>query len=230
MSEIERKTVTEEYFTFLKQKDFPCIAAKAALTKQHIKCLIADHIGCPKNDRAIVKFMYDFIDHYRSSKNFYHSAAIIFKEPSFTTEEIFDKLLWQRLQALADIDADKYAYDKRVNADPSSPDFSFSLKEEAFYIIGLHPASSRAARQFKYPTMVFNPHAQFQQLKQTVKYEVMKKIVRKRDIKFSGSVNPMLRDYGELSEALQYSGQQYQSTWKCPLKINHATIKHNSTS
>ncbi|MBA3674464.1 MAG: YqcI/YcgG family protein, partial [Chitinophagaceae bacterium] len=98
-----------------------------------------------------------------------------------------------------------------------------------FYIIGLHTASSRQARQFKYPTLVFNPHAQFEQLKETAKYDMMKNAVRKRDIAFSGSVNPMLQDFGESSEAYQYSGRKYDESWQCPLKITHAETKHNSS-
>ena len=143
---------------------------------------------------------------------------------------MFDELLWQRLQALEILDAENYSYDNRVESDPSSSSFSFSIKEEAFYIIGLHPASSRQARQFKYPALVFNPHAQFEQLRSTTKYEVMKNTVRKRDIALSGSVNPMLQDFGESSEVFQYSGRKYDETWQCPLKITHAETKHNPST
>jgi FPC/CPF motif-containing protein YcgG len=45
----------------------------------------------------------------------------------------------------------------------------------------------------------------------------MKKVVRRRDELYSGSVNPMLKDFGEAPEVFQYSGKQYDSTWKCPL-------------
>ena len=145
-------------------------------------------------------------------------------------EELFDELLWKRLQALADLDAANYSYDKRVNNQPSSPSFSFSIREEAFYIIGLNPASSRQSRKFRYPVLAFNPHAQFEKLRETNKYEVMKKVVRKRDITYSGSVNPMLQDFGKRSEVYQYSGRKYDDTWQCPLKINHATIKNNSAT
>ncbi len=169
------------------------------------------------------------MDEYRRSKDFYHTAAIIFTGPQIYNEEMFDTFLWQRLQALEILDAKTYTYDSRVEADPSSAKFSFSIKEEAFYIIGLHTASSRQARQFKYPTLVFNPHAQFEQLKETAKYDMMKNAVRKRDIVFSGSVNPMLQDFGESSEAFQYSGRKYDESWQCPLKITHAETKHNSS-
>jgi FPC/CPF motif-containing protein YcgG len=58
----------------------------------------------------------------------------------------------------------------------------------------------------------------------------MKDVVRKRDIAYSGSVNPMLTDFGNASEVYQYSGRKYEDTWQCPLKINHTTIEHNSTT
>ena len=112
-------------------------------------------------------------------------------------------MLWQRLQALSDLDAQRHDYDKRVSADPFSPEFSFSIKGEAFYLIGLHTNSSRQARSFKYPTIVFNPHAQFEKLRETTKYANLKGVVRKRDITYSGSINPMLDDFGEASEVYQ---------------------------
>jgi len=225
----DEEVIIEEYRSYLDFKNFPCIAAKAALAKQQVKCMVSGHMACPNDDSTILQFLYSFIDAYRRSTAFYHSAAIIFKSPGFITEEMFEQMLWQRLQALADLDAKEYNHDKRVSPDPSSAQFSFSLKEEALYIIGLHPASSRTARQFKYPTLVFNPHAQFEQLRERKKYPQMKAAIRKRDVIYSGSVNPMLEDFGKSSEVFQYSGRQYDETWQCPLKINHAPIKHNTT-
>jgi FPC/CPF motif-containing protein YcgG len=217
----------EEYLSFLEAKDFPCIAAKAAHEKHLIKCIVAGNMACPKDDKAILLFLYDFVDAYRSSHEMYNSAAIIFTGPQIMSEEMFDALLWQRLQALEILDAKNYTYDNRVEADPVSAKFSFSIKEEAFYIIGLHPESSRQARRFIHPTLVFNPHAQFEKLRASSKYDAMKSTVRKRDIAFSGSVNPMLQDFGDASEAFQYSGRKYDDRWECPLKITHATTKHN---
>ena len=222
--------VVEEYLSFLQNKEFPCIAAKAALARQQVKCMVAGNMACPKDDTGILQFLYEFVEEYRMSKDFYHTATIVFSGPQIDDEKLFDELLWQRLQALEILDAENYSYDNRVESDPSSSSFSFSIKEEAFYIIGLHPASSRQARQFKYPALVFNPHAQFEQLRSTTKYEVMKNTVRKRDIALSGSVNPMLQDFGESSEVFQYSGRKYDETWQCPLKITHAETKHNPST
>ena len=209
---------SDSYTSFLNNKDFPCVAAKDALAKGNIRIMVADHMACPNDDRRILDFIYDFTGMYRKSEKGFYSAAIIFKEPGSINEKMFDAFMWQRLQALKDMDALKFTNDARVDADPASENFSFSLMAEAYFIVGLHGENSRPARRFKYPTLVFNPHAQFAEMKTASRYEKMKTIVRKRDIAFSGSVNPMLTDFGEASEVYQYSGRKYDSDWKCPLK------------
>ncbi len=199
LPEIDKQAVIKEYLSLLDSKEFPCIAAKAAFARRQVKSLVVGNMACPKDDADILQFLYNFVDEYRKSEDFYHSAAIIFSGPKIYNEEMFDDLLWQRLQAFHHLDAEKFGYDNRVDADPNSATFSFSIKQEAFYIIGLHPKSSRQARQFKYPTLVFNPHDQFEHLKITSKYDSMKNVVRKRDVALSGSVNPTLEDFGKAS-------------------------------
>ncbi|MFT3679669.1 MAG: guanitoxin biosynthesis heme-dependent pre-guanitoxin N-hydroxylase GntA [Ferruginibacter sp.] len=233
MTNLSDQQYANEYFNFLANKEFPCVAARAALTREHIRVFVAGHMACPKDDKAILDFMYSFVDEYRNTESFFHSAAIIFKGPEETNEEMFDQFLWMRLQALAGLDAQQYGYDKRVSSNPTEKNFSFSLKEEAFYVIGLHPQSSRKARQFKYPAFVFNPHQQFEELRKTNSYEKMKNIVRKRDIAYSGSVNPMLKDFGQFSEVFQYSGKQHDESWQCPFKTMHnqpGTIHEHHTT
>ena len=212
--------VLKEYYNFLSNKVFPCVAAKDAMAKGNIKLFVADNIGCPKDDKAILDFMYSFTHFYRKSGRGFYSAAIIFNQPEMLSEEMFDVLLWERLAALRSLDALQYHHDSRVAANPTESNFSFSLMEEAFFIVGLNPMSSRPARRFKYTTLVFNPHAQFEAMKKDARYEKMKTIVRKRDVSFSGSVNPMLTDFGEASEVYQYSGKNYDRQWKCPLPFN----------
>jgi FPC/CPF motif-containing protein YcgG len=219
--------IIDAYRSFLSNKSFPCIAARASVAASHVRCLVAGSMACPKDDAAILNFLYQFVDDYRHSKELFHSAAVIFKAPQPTNEEQFDSLMWQRLQALADLDAANFRYDPRVEAAPDSARFSFSLKEESFFVLGLHPGSSRLSRQFGYPALAFNPHAEFEKLRDAHHYEQMKNVVRKRDLAYSGSVNPMLDDFGETSEVYQYSGRKYSEDWQCPLQINHATTKHH---
>ncbi len=218
----QQQQIKKAYFDFINDKSFPCIGAKAAMAKSQAHCMVAGNMACPADDESILNFLYDFTDYYRNAGNLFHSAAIIFEGPEEMSEAIFETLLWQRLQSISNLDAAHFRYDSRVSADTASADFSFSLKEEAFFILGLHPFSSRPSRRFAYPTLVFNPHAQFEEMKETNKYDMMKQVVRKKDLIFSGSVNPMLNDHGNSPETYQYSGKHYDSPLQCPLKINHA--------
>lgn len=220
--------ILEEFKNFILDGTYPCVAARAAVSRGHLPCLVAQNIDQADDDARMLLFIYDFIIQFRKAKSALHSAAVIFTGPGNITEEHFETFLWARLQCLSKLDAGRFPYDERVSPDPASPHFSFSLGEEAFFIIGLHPASSRPARRFKYPAIIFNPHTQFDNLRAGHQYDNMKKIVRKRDKIYSGSINPMLKDFGEASEAMQYSGRQYNAEWTCPLHIAHGS-ENNST-
>ena len=209
--------IIENFHLFIKNDSFPCVGAKGALAKGNIRIMMAAHLGHSDDDKEILSFAYHFIKEYRESNKGSHSLVIIFKEPVNIDEDAFEDMMWQRLQSLRDLDAMQFTYDKRVSSYPTSPSFSFSLMEEAFFIIALHPFSSRMARRFSYPALVFNPHAQFEKLRRIGSYERMKKLIRKRDIELSGSINPMLTDFGAASEAFQYSGRKHNHQWKCPL-------------
>jgi uncharacterized protein len=218
------KAIIQSYVSFLADKDFPCLAARGALNKNMLSCMVAGHMACPADDARILDFLYGFIDQSKHSEQGYHSATVIFSAPIQVDEYLFENMIWQRLQALSDIDATRYGYDPRVSQDPASPMFSFSLKQEALYVIGMHPGSSRKARRFHYPALVFNPHQQFEILRKKGQYEKMQEAVRKRDMAYSGSINPMLADFGSISEAIQYSGRQYDNSWQCPFKSKHGKI------
>ncbi len=58
-------------------------------------------------------------------------------------------------------------------------------------------------------------------MRETGKYDTMKKSVRKKDILLSGNINPMLRDHGTISEVWQYSGKENNSIGECPFKAKH---------
>lgn len=224
------REIIELWNEHLENKEFPCVAAKAAMVKAQLNIMVVGHMACPKDDRSILDFIYGFVDKYREAGTLFHSAVVIFDQPEIYNEKMYSQFFWDRLQALSNLDAVNYHYDERVDPHPESENFSFSLKGEAFFIIGMHPAASRDARKFKYPAIVFNPHAQFEQLREANQYSKMKNIVRKRDIALSGSINPMLEDFGSSSEVYQYTGQKLDSSWKCPLNINHAGTKRNQSA
>jgi FPC/CPF motif-containing protein YcgG len=140
-------------------------------------------------------------------------------------EASFERLLWATLQQLHDLDAPHHAWAETVSDDPDDPRFSFSFAETPFFVVGLHAASSRATRRLAWPTLVFNPHHQFDALKAEGRYERFREVIRDGERKLQGTINPMSADFGERSEAAQYSGRQVDATWRCPFASRAASAK-----
>jgi FPC/CPF motif-containing protein YcgG len=148
----------------------------------------------------------------------YATFVAIFEQPQSLDELQFENLLWQQLRALHQHDAAHFGWDPNVRSDPADPHFSFSFGGQALYVIGLHANSSREARRFPWPALVFNPHEQFQRLRADGKWKRMQETIRSRDLELQGSINPMLSDFGEQSEARQYSGRAVEENWRAPFK------------
>jgi FPC/CPF motif-containing protein YcgG len=128
----------------------------------------------------------------------------------------FERRLWAHLQALHRCDRHDFDWAPGVSSDPESSDFSFSIAGRALFVVGLHPHASRLARRSPVPCIAFNFHDQFQFLRASGKYDKMQQAIRSRDVALQGDVNPMLSRFGEVSEAMQYSGRAVRADWGCP--------------
>lgn len=207
---------------FLDRQNYPCIGAKSALRKKQITCHQYGLMTSSCHDTAILRDVYSFIDTYRQTGSLFQSFVMEFSGPDFVTEQHYEQVLWRRLQKLHELDQEQFDWDDRVAVDPDEPGFSYSLGGEAFFIIGLHPRASRASRRFARPALVMNLHDQFERLRADGRYDRMRDVIRERDEAFSGSPNPVLRDFGEQSEARQYSGRAVSAKWKCPFRPRSA--------
>lgn len=171
-------------------------------------------LGSGKHSQELFHSLKDYVDHYNFEGSEFFTLIAVFPEAKHFTEEEFEKRLWRELQNLHE--ADTETWDPDVNPDPESHNFSFSVAGKAFYVVGMHPNSSRKARQSPVPALVFNLHHQFEALRKMGTYEHTRDMIRQRDKELQGSVNPMLQDFGENREATQYSGRQVNEAWKCP--------------
>ena len=213
------ETITDikmEFVNWIQDSQFPCIGAKVAANKNLLSLIICPDIDSGQSDRYILRHIYQFIGLWKNDRELLQSFVVIFKNPVDLSEIMFERMLWRRLQALHNLDREWHSWDHRVSSEVTNPDFSFSLGNTGFFVIGLHQNSARKARQFTYPTLVFNLHEQFQILRNCGSFQNMRDKIRCRDVQLSGSINPMVSDFGESSEALQYSGRNTSKHYRCP--------------
>jgi hypothetical protein len=202
---------------FAGRAEFPCVAAKSLSNRNHITERVYSDLLDMENDYEILNDVERFNTMPRDSFSF-RSFAAIFQAPLNLSEVEFETAMWNRLQSLHDLDAETHEWDRKVSCDPSSPNFSFSLRGTAFYIIGLHPNASRLSRRYHRPALIFNLHDQFEILRRQGRYPRMRDVIRKRDAAMCGLPNPSLQNFGEASEARQYSGRAVREDWRCPFQ------------
>lgn len=194
---------------------FPCVGAKSAAAQDGIEFFEGGDMRDGSYDEQLLAQLQLFAARAREQALFVSFVALFPATPALD-EASFEAALWDRLQALHRLDRRNFLWDPSVSSDPASPDFSLSLGGRAFYIVGVHPGASRKARRFGCAALVFNLHSQFETLREDGRYDKLRAAITERDIAFSGSRNPMLKQHGESSEARQYSGRQVGAEWRCP--------------
>ena len=212
--------VPSDFAAFIQSDAFPCVGAKSALSLGGLAVVEAGEFASADHDADIHRALTLFGRVVAEEKYRLASFACLFCHGPKLSENEFEAALWARAQGLHDIDAASGApWADGVSREPDSPDFSFSIGGVAYFVVGLHPGASRAARRFCRPALIFNPHEQFERLRADGRYYTMQSIVREREIARHGSINPMLSDFGSGREAAQYSGRHVDRTWSCPLKV-----------
>lgn len=209
-----------DFAAFIRSHAFPCVGAKSALAQGALHVFQAGSIGSGADDGAIRDALIAFAAQAARVPALLHSFACIFNDRTVFSEATFEAALWERLQGLHDLDVEAgVPWAPDVEDDPRSAHFSMSVGGGAYFIIGMHSGASRAARRFSRPALIFNLHEQFERLRADGRYDVMKSIVRDRELENAGDVNPMLQDFGERGEAAQYSGRRVDDGWRCPLRV-----------
>ena len=203
-----------KYNDWILGENHPCLMAQTVFTQENI--IINDYreIGLSATTEQLFKDLEAYIKDYDFESNDFQSFLAVFSETEIPNEDEFEKVLWDQLSELKKLD--KHPWDPTVSQDPEDDKFSFSVAGHAFYLVGMHPKSSRLARRSPLPSIAFNLHTQFEKLREMGAYHNVRDKIRDRDISLQGSINPMLEDFGESSEAKQYSGKATGKDWKCP--------------
>lgn len=195
---------------------FPCVGAKAAIKGNTYRFGFYEEMNAPATSAGMAHDLWEYARELNSFETNYATFVACFATPTARDEREWESMAWSQLQNLHDLDRPHHKWDPAVSSDPENPGFSFSFAERAFFVVGLHPASSRDARRFSRSTLVFNAHSQFERLRERNQFERIRDVIRTRDYNLQGSINPNLSDFGERSEALQYSGRAVDESWRCP--------------
>lgn len=208
------QNIENEFQEFIIEKNHPCIMANTVFTMKDYDIQLYEKLGSKKTAMSLLEDLRDYITSYNFNDNKFKTFIAVFPDADVVSEVEFENLLWQQLQFIHEKD-DKL-WDHRVSSNPEDDNFSFSIAGRAFYVIGMHPKSSRKARRAPYPTLIFNLHWQFEKLREMNAYHKVRDKIRERDLELQGSINPVLEDFGQNSEARQYSGRNVGEAWKCP--------------
>jgi FPC/CPF motif-containing protein YcgG len=201
---------------FVGAEDFPCLAGKGTVRRGGHELGVFGALGSRSATRRLADALRGFVDGCPADGAGLRAFVAVFPDHVPADEVEFERRLWRQLQRLHEMDDLAEKWDPRASADPESTEFSFSFASRALFVVGLHPASSRVSRQFRWPALVFNPRAQFERLREEGTFERLRTAVRERDLHLQGTLNPNLADFGEQSEARQYSGRATEAAWRCP--------------
>jgi FPC/CPF motif-containing protein YcgG len=205
--------VRGHFEAFVNDPAFSCLGARAALHGGAYRFGAYGRMGSDEATEALARDLAAFARDDGAGEFATFVAAFVDVAPG--DERGFEARLWAQLQALHAVDPGP-GWDAAVSDDPADPGFSFSFAGRAFFIVGLHPESSRLARRFGWPVLAFNPHAQFQRLRADGRYGRLRETIRARELALQGSLNPNLAEFGHESEARQYSGRATGPEWACP--------------
>jgi FPC/CPF motif-containing protein YcgG len=200
--------------------DYPCLGARSVFNRDRATVVVLEELATVASTQTLVGALTTFGEETDRAAGF-ASLVAVFRATDIADEAEFETLLWRQLELLHE--ADHQPWDPRVSDDPANPHFAFSIAGTAFFVVGLHPQSSRIARRTPLPTLVFNLHEQFEELRGSDRFDRMRDTIRRRDTELQGSLNPMVADHGRSSEARQYSGRAVPVSWEAPATFNDIT-------
>ena len=203
--------------TMVLHPEYPCLGARSVFTRDRALVSVFDELGTSEAATRLLRELSACAAEVDLGDGF-TSFVAVFRGPVPQGEREFEQLLWRQLELLHR--ADRKPWNPEVSDDPANPHFAFSVAGTAYFVVGLHPQASRIARRTPLPTLVFNLHEQFEELRASGNFTRMRDTIRRRDEALQGEVNPMTDDHGHRSEARQYSGRAVPDTWEPPVHLH----------
>ncbi|MEP6959564.1 MAG: guanitoxin biosynthesis heme-dependent pre-guanitoxin N-hydroxylase GntA [Nitrospirota bacterium] len=214
----DRTNIHDEIRSFILQENYPCVAAIQSVVRNDYLVATYGQFGSGTHWQQLRADLLQYVELQRATQSRYMSFWAVFITPTKTpdNEADFEEHLWRELSLLSSEEERSVDWGKHDSSDPNDHSFCLSLNGDKLFVVGLHPQTSRVARRFSRPAMVFNTLSQFEQFEKDGTYGTMVNTIRRRDLKFQGSINPMVLAHGDVWESIQYSGRENPDSWKCP--------------
>lgn len=198
--------------------EYPCVGSRSALNQGSYRFAMYQELNTEEATSGLAHDLFEFVQEQDGIEGEFTTFIACFDAPKSLSPEEFEERLWRQLEALHQLDTEPW--DESVSSDPHDRRFAFSFGGRAFFVVGLSPQGERWARRFPWPLMAFNAHFQFEKLREDGRFEKIRDTVRQRDAEIEGDVNPNVEDFGEHTEARQYSGRTVPDDWKCPVEFH----------
>jgi hypothetical protein len=221
------KEINSEIRSLILQDNYPCVAAIQSVVRNDYVIGTYGQFGTGTHWHKLRTDLLNFLELQSSTQSRYMSFWAVFTASNETpdNELDFENKFWRELSLLSSEEERAVDWGNINSSDPNDPSFCVSLNGVKLFVVGLHPASSRFARRFSHPAMVFNAFSQFEVFEEGA-YAAMVKVIRQNDVKFQGSINPMVLAHGDAWESIQYSGRENPEFWKCPFHFMKHKDKH----
>lgn len=191
-------------------RSFVCLGAQRAVRTKNVGILSLDTMSA-ESAEALVINMNEWIQEVNyaqsfSERNFkFASFVAVFSKESFGTEDEAEAKLWSFLSQVHIFDAVHNTWDENFSKNVYDTSFAFSIAGHGHFVPLLHPKASSLVRRTQVPTLVFNPHCMFQQMKKLEFFDSMRNTIRAREYQAQSWINPKLSNAGECFEAPQYA-------------------------
>lgn len=210
--------LAEMHDFILQNKGYPCVAAIKTMQQKDYLCGYYGRFGMADSWKSLRHDLQLYIERQKATGSDYFTFWALFEKEDYISEDDFEAGLWKELSHLTS-EEEKSRDWLKDSTDPQDPKFTLNIAGESFFVVGLHPHSSRIARRFSRPALIFNLRRQFDSLRAANRFDHLKEVIRKREISLQGDVNPMVLKHDDKWESIQFSGKVNSDNWQCPFKF-----------
>ncbi|MGE3973574.1 MAG: guanitoxin biosynthesis heme-dependent pre-guanitoxin N-hydroxylase GntA [Bdellovibrionales bacterium] len=218
-SAYEVTRISQDIQNFVGQKNYPCVAAIQSTFRKDFRVGVYRDFGFGSSWSALRNDLQYFLREQQRSGSAYLTFWAVYLDTHEATEKDFENALWNELSSLTSEEDREADWSDKTRVDPKNKSFHFCLDGTSFFVVGLHPNSSRKACRFPHHALVFNVFSQFESLKASGSFDPLVQKIRERDLVFDGSVNPVAAQHAEVWESIQFSGKNNPSDWQCPFQF-----------